>query len=115
MHTYRSHMGKLTRDMQCALLICKRDGRLVEAGKIWFGEKSRLEVKAKTIYSLFDRYLLTVTFGGNTRRLHHARLSETGEFVANSLTDLSVIAPAVSLAPHGISEESARFIAQVTA
>ncbi len=109
------NMGSLSVAMERALLICRRDGRLFYDGKNWIGEFSRLLVLPQTVDALFDRYFLIIGYGGEKRRLRHsARLTPTGMLVTNSLreTPRHKISPSV---PHKISEESARFIQQVTA
>lgn len=113
----RDHnMGSLSIAMERALLICKRDGRLLYDGKFWVGEVSRLEVLPQTVGALFDRHFLLACYGGEKRKLRHsAKLTPTGVLVTNALRECPRHNLPQSSAPHRINEDSARFIQQVTA
>ena len=113
----RDHnMGSLSVGMERALLICRRDGRLLFDGKVWIGELSRLQVQPQTVHALFDRHFLLVCYGGEKRRLRHsAKLTPTGILITNSLREHPRHRLDQLTERHAISEESAQFIAQVTA
>jgi hypothetical protein len=112
------HMGKLTLDMKRALLLLHKDGRLIQEPTGWRSRVSNLHVKMTTVAALFDRYLVIVCYGSDLPRRHIARLSDTGLMVAAQLAAECAHADpfkSETSATRHLSEDSDRFIAQVTA
>jgi hypothetical protein len=101
----QSRRGRLSPQIKRALAIMLRDRIVYCSGHSWFGN-SREPINFSTIYTMFDRNLAYVSSTGKKTINHRAFLTDIGKAVASNLKEGQ---------PEPLPEESARFIAQVTA
>lgn len=102
--------GELTPACKRALVVMLEDN-LIRINSGWKGESGKL-VRQETIEALYDRYLVKIVIDSRHRKRHTAKLTEVGEFAAREI-ERQFLMVSRSAPPHKISEQAARFIAEV--
>lgn len=106
----------ITDSMKLALIILLDDGRVMLCAKprSWIGVSGR-RVTIQTVEALYNRALVRIIVESRHHKTHTLRLTQLGEFAAQgvqlSLKSGSFVS---GRAPHGISERTACFIAEIT-
>jgi hypothetical protein len=110
MSEWRRH--DLSFALKRAMVTLLEDGSLMKNGSRWKGSSLRT-VTTQSVTALYDRYLIKIVVESRYRRRHCAILTDIGQYAAREiqreLTGILLPAP-----PHNISEQSARFITEVT-
>ncbi len=106
--------GDLTVNMKNNLMLLLDGGKAIQE-RGWWILKNENKILTQSILSLYDRCLVKIVVETKFRRRHSAELTQIGYHVARDLkTQESLRQVGVSMsAPHGISEEAARFIVEV--
>lgn len=77
-------ISQLSPELERALLILERDGKLTRAGRAWRGAQGE-HVLQGDVKRLYDRYLVRCLTSARSRKLHRVELTEMGEHVARDL------------------------------
>lgn len=100
--------GDLTLPLKRALVILLEDEIVTYGRRNWVSKNDRF-MRPSTFNSLYDRYLTRIIVERGFRKRHVGRLTALGEYVALEVKRQQ------AKKDGGLSEDSARFIVQVTA